>query len=228
MVDYKELDGGMKNYFESLKDFKPLSKEEERKLLMDYKLHNDIKARNRVIEANLKYTCSIVKNYCNQGLTFGELLSEANDGLLEAIERYDPEKDTKLICYSKLWTKQRMKEALEKQKNIIHINDKPSERDESAEDCVADDDEIYEMYDNEEELEQENIKKVIHDILDTLTDREKEIFMLLYGIDGQPPMTMSDVSKKYKLSKERIRQIHKKGMKKLRSELMMVGYQPYN
>lgn len=54
-----DIDECVENYFKNLKQFKPLKKEEERKLIEAYKLRNDISARNKLIEHNLKYACQI-------------------------------------------------------------------------------------------------------------------------------------------------------------------------
>jgi RNA polymerase sigma-32 factor len=98
-----DIDECVENYFKNLKQFKPLKKEEERKLIEAYKLRNDISARNKLIEHNLRYACQLANGYRNKGLSFGDLISEANNGLIDAIEKYDVNQDVKLISYSKWW-----------------------------------------------------------------------------------------------------------------------------
>ena len=60
-----DIDECIENYFKNLKKFKPLKKEEERKLIEAYKLRNDISARNKLIEHNLKYACQLANTYRN-------------------------------------------------------------------------------------------------------------------------------------------------------------------
>ena len=101
-----DIDETVKSYFDGLKEFKPLSKKEERELLWKYKIGNDISARNKLINANLRYACKMASAYRNRGVSFSDLISEANMGLIEAIDKFDMSNDVKIISYSKWWIMQ--------------------------------------------------------------------------------------------------------------------------
>ncbi|MFC1671214.1 RNA polymerase sigma factor RpoD/SigA [Spirochaetota bacterium] len=62
----------------------------------------------------------------------------------------------------------------------------------------------------------ESLHNALNDILETLTDSEKSILVMRYGLDGSPPMSLQQIGDKFSLSKERIRQIEKKAIRRLR------------
>jgi RNA polymerase primary sigma factor len=219
-----DIDECVENYFKNLKQFKPLKKEEERKLIEAYKLRNDISARNKLIEHNLKYACQLANTYRNKGLSFSDLISEANNGLIDAIEKYDIKQDVKLISYSKWWIIQRMQAALERENKL------PREtlEIESSEETFYND----EMYDENSCLEYEdndfdyneimNNKYLIERITSQISDRERDIIYRYYGINQNERYTLEEIGKEYKLTKERVRQIIDKAMTKMRSEALLI------
>lgn len=219
-----DIDECVENYFKNLKQFKPLKKEEERKLIEAYKLRNDISARNKLIEHNLKYACQLANTYRNKGLSFSDLISEANNGLIDAIEKYDIKQDVKLISYSKWWIIQRMQAALEREnklpREILEID--------SSEETFYNDD----MYDENSYLDYEdndfdyneimNNKYLIERITSQISDRERDIIYRYYGINQNERYTLEEIGKEYKLTKERVRQIIDKAMTKMRSEALLI------
>ncbi len=219
-----DIDECVENYFKNLKQFKPLKKEEERKLIEAYKLRNDISARNKLIEHNLKYACQLANTYRNKGLSFSDLISEANNGLIDAIEKYDIKQDVKLISYSKWWIIQRMQAALERENKL------PREtlEIESSEETFYND----EMYDENSCLDYEdndfdyneiiNNKYLIERITSQISDRERDIVYRYYGINLNERYTLEEIGKEYKLTKERVRQIIDKAMTKMRSEALLI------
>lgn len=219
-----DIDECVENYFKNLKQFKPLKKEEERKLIEAYKLRNDISARNKLIEHNLKYACQLANTYRNKGLSFSDLISEANNGLIDAIEKYDVKQDVKLISYSKWWIIQRMQAALERENKL------PREtlEIESSEETFYND----EMYEENSCLDYEdndfdyneivNNKYLIERITSQISDRERDIVYRYYGINQNERYTLEDIGKVYGLTRERVRQIVDKAMTKMRSEALLI------
>lgn len=219
-----DIDECVENYFKNLKQFKPLKKEEERKLIEAYKLRNDISARNKLIEHNLKYACQLANTYRNKGLSFSDLISEANNGLIDAIEKYDVKQDVKLISYSKWWIIQRMQAALERENKL------PREtlEIESSEETFYND-EIYEenscldYEDNDFDYNEiMNNKYLIERITSQISDRERDIVYRYYGINQHEKYTLEDIGKVYGLTRERVRQIVDKAMTKMRSEALLI------
>ena len=124
---FNDVDDTVRNYFNSLKDYKPLTKKEEHELIREYRINHNLNARNRLINSNLKYACKLASSYRNRGISYSDLISEANSGLIEAIDKFDLSKDVKLISYSKWWIMQKMQSAIEK-KNRLPEAELPEER----------------------------------------------------------------------------------------------------
>lgn len=228
MNNEQELDINecVQQYLTSLKNFKPLKKEEERQLLLAYKLRNDLNARNKLIESNLKYACKLANVYRNKGLSFGELISEANSGLLDAIEKYDIKQNVKLISYSKWWIIQRMQAALEKQ-NRMKKEDLPLEYNENSYFCDEniDNEDFYInsfIIENEQNIKDKNDKYLVERITSQISERERDMVYRYYGINYKEKLTLEDIGKEYGLTRERVRQIIEKAMVKMRSEAMLI------
>ena len=226
--DY-ETEKTIKSYFNTLKDFKPLSKKEEHELLMDYRVNNNLAARNKLINSNLRYACKLASAYRNHGLSFLDLISEANGGLIESIDKFDLSRDVKLISYSKWWIIQRMQSAIEK-RNRMPETDIPDER-ESIQ--VSDDDDTvsertratrYDTFliDDEVEEEEQDKMEFVEDIMSCLTERESDMVNMYFGRCGYSENTLDKIGKKYNLTKERVRQIIETSFKKLRTKSMLV------
>lgn len=224
-----DIDETVKSYFDGLKEFKPLSKKEERELLWKYKIGNDISARNKLINANLRYACKMASAYRNRGVSFSDLISEANMGLIEAIDKFDMSNDVKIISYSKWWIMQKMQAAIEK-RNRMPESEIPEERDtpilDDDEDTASenkkmtrDDSFIIETERCEDEREDLDF---IEEILRTLSERESDMVNMYFGRCGYDENTLDEIGKKYKLTKERVRQIIEGAFRKLRTKSMLV------
>ncbi len=81
----------------------------------------DNKAREQMIQANLRLVVKIAHDYSGYGLSLSDLVSEGNIGLMNAVERFDPEKGGKLSTYASWWIKQAIKRALANQSKTIRL-----------------------------------------------------------------------------------------------------------
>lgn len=113
-------DKALQNYLREISKYKTLSREEEHELGIKAK-NGDANALNRLIQSNLKFVVKIAARYQNRGLTLSELISEGNIGLIKAIEKFDPEKDIKLISYAIWWIKQRIMLAVSEKSSLIRV-----------------------------------------------------------------------------------------------------------
>lgn len=224
-----EIDDTVKLYFKDLKENKPLTKKEEHELLWKYKYNHDISARNKLINANLKYACQLASSYRNRGVCYSDLISEANDGLIEAIDKFDLKHDVKFFSYSKWWMMQKMQSAIDK-KNRMPESEIPEEKDTP----IMDDEDItakgkpqytYEdAFTTEEEMnEDENDRnRFLNELLSVLNEREYDMVNMYFGRNGYRQNTLEDIGKKYKLTKERVRQIIEGAFTKLRAKSMII------
>lgn len=113
-------DKALQNYLNEISKYKTLSREEEHELGIKAR-NGDAEAMNRLIQANLKFVVKIASRYQNRGLSLSELISEGNIGLIKAIEKFDPEKDIKLISYAIWWIKQRIMLAVSEKSSLIRV-----------------------------------------------------------------------------------------------------------
>ncbi len=113
-------DKALQKYLKEISKIKPLSAEEEKRLARLAK-KGDKDALNKLLLSNLKFVVKIAAKYQNRGLTLAELISEGNDGLIKAIEKFDPEKDIKLISYAVWWIRQRILQALAEKTSVVKL-----------------------------------------------------------------------------------------------------------
>lgn len=216
-------------YFEELKKYKPMTKAREKRLLKRCKKGN-IKARNEILESNLRFVFDIAKHYTGRGIPISDLISEGNMGLLRAIDKFDEERDVKFISYAVWWIRQAMLEAI-RRKNLIDFVDMEQDEDSnnSIENSFMNDDEDEEpsndkfSNENEEKVKErnENQKIVLSKIMSVLSDRERDIVESYYGINDKKELTLTDIGKIHNISVERTRQIKDNSIKKLRSKILL-------
>ena len=111
-------DGDIELYLQEIGRFPLLSEEEEVSLARRI-LEGDAKAREDMIQSNLRLVVSIAKCYSNCGLVLLDVIAEGNLGLLKAVERYNPESGRRFSTYASWWIKQTIRRALSsKVKNV--------------------------------------------------------------------------------------------------------------
>lgn len=221
----------VKIYYDDLKKYKPLTKAKEKRLLKLSRKGN-LKAKNEILEANLKFVFDIAKHYTGRGLSISELISEGNMGLLRAIEKFDEEKDIKFISYAVWWIRQAMLEAIKKKKMLMMVEIDPTDSNDNIFERKIADDEDERIggasdvgFSNEAEEYKKELKadqkEVIGKLLNSLNSREKEIIEHYYGLSNKRELTLNEIGKKYNLSSERVRQVKLTAIRKLRSSMMM-------
>lgn len=97
-----------------------LSAEEEARLAVRIR-EGDKKALEKLIKANLRFVVSVARNYQNQGLPLGELISEGNLGLIQAAKRFDEKRNFKFISYAVWWIRQAILRALADRSRITRV-----------------------------------------------------------------------------------------------------------
>ncbi len=113
-------DRALQHYLHQISKFKTLSREEEQDLARRAR-EGDQDAINQLTQANLKFVVKIASRFQNRGLSLSELISEGNIGLIKAIEKFDPDKDIKLISYAIWWIKQRIMLAVSEKSSLIRV-----------------------------------------------------------------------------------------------------------
>lgn len=210
-------------YFKEINKFKSLNKDEEYFLWERYRKYNDLTAKEKIINSNLKFVISIAKCYQGRGLSLSDLIAEGNYGLLRGIEKFDHKKGYKTISYSVWWIRQSILEAL-RERNGIEGEELPNEfefntsyNDEISKDELIDENFIEE--DDYSKFKQQELKDITNNLIQNLSQKEKIIIINYFGL-GEKPKTLEEIGSILNLTKERVRQIKEKALKKLRAEAL--------
>ncbi|MGQ9801017.1 MAG: sigma-70 family RNA polymerase sigma factor [Candidatus Saccharicenans sp.] len=117
----------IKLYLEEISKIPPITEEEERLLGQKIK-EGDPEALRRLVEGNLRFVVSYVKRYQGMGLSLLDLINEGNLGLVEAAQRFDPDRNVKFISYAVWWIRQAIVHALSQASHSYNLPQKVSDR----------------------------------------------------------------------------------------------------
>lgn len=110
----------LKRYYHEISQTPLLTAAEERELSRQVKQGN-AEAKRRLVEANLRFVVKMAIPYSSQGLSLEDLIQEGNLGLLEGIERFDPEKGFRLTTYVSWWIRLAIQRAIEQKSQPIRV-----------------------------------------------------------------------------------------------------------
>lgn len=113
-------DDSVRLYLREIGKIPLLSAEEELELAKRV-LEGDKKAKDKMVESNMRLVVSIAKRYGGRGLDFLDLIQEGNTGLLRAVEKFDPDKGFKFSTYATWWIRQAITRAIADQARTIRI-----------------------------------------------------------------------------------------------------------
>ena len=261
------VDDSVKQYLKEIGMYPLLSAEQEL-LLAERVSRGDARARQRLIEANLRLVVSIAKRYSNQGLPLLDLIQEGNIGLMRATQKFDYKRGFRFSTYATWWIRQAISRTIAEHSRCIHIPVhvveliykikriarriyqeqgiealpeqiaaevgllpervvellNASEQPISLDAPMADDEE-YHLADTIEDhtapllVDQPSyvlLQEQIDQALTVLNPRERVIIEMRYGLKDGHSLSLDEVSTIFRLTRERIRQIEVKALRKLR------------
>ena len=271
-------EGGLSGYLNQIKKFPMLDAEEEYILAKSWKERGDLKSAEKLVTSHLRLVAKIAMGYRGYGLPVGEIISEGNVGLMQAVKKFDPEKGFRLATYAMWWIKASIQEYilrswslvkigtttaqkklffnLKKLKNqiaprsegdlrdehvseianklnvskdeVVSMNRRLSGKEHSLNAPIGEDGDQWQDWVVDKEMDQElkfaqqeemeQRRDLLKDSIKILNEREKEILYSRRLTDK--PLTLEDLSKKFKISRERIRQIENKAFEKLQKHML--------
>lgn len=199
---------------------KPLTKKEEDHYLA-LAAQGDLDARNILIERNLRLVAHIMKKYYAQSADQEDLISIGTIGLIKGISTFDASKGARLATYAARCAENEILMYFRSQRKSaqdVSLSDYIETGSDGAAlslmDVVAEDMDLLERISTREQICQ--LREALQS---ALTDQEREVIQLRYGLNGNPPMRQREVSEVTGISRSYISRIEKRALHKLRKEI---------
>ena len=199
---------------------KPLTAQEEAHYL-ELSAKGDIEARNVLIERNLRLVAHIMKKYYAQVSDQEDLISIGTIGLIKAINTYRPEKKIKLATYASRCIENEILmhfRAQRKSSHDVSLSDYIETGTDGAAlslmDVVSQEEDLAETFCNREQAQ------LVGKLVDTcLTEQERQVICMRYGLGGNSPLRQREVAKATGISRSYVSRIEKRALEKLRKAL---------
>jgi RNA polymerase sigma-32 factor len=114
-------DGGLSRYLTEIRKFPMLTKDEEFMLAKAWREHEDSEAAHRLVTSHLRLVAKIAMGYRGYGLPIGEVISEGNVGLMQAVKKFEPDKGFRLATYAMWWIRASIQEYILRSWSLVKM-----------------------------------------------------------------------------------------------------------
>ena len=113
--------GGLTRYLEEIRQFPMLEPQQEYMLAKSWREHGDRDAAHKLVTSHLRLVARIAMGYRGYGLPIGEVVSEGNVGLMQAVKRFDPDKGFRLATYAMWWIRASIQEYILRSWSLVKM-----------------------------------------------------------------------------------------------------------
>ncbi|HEX5931574.1 MAG TPA: RNA polymerase sigma factor RpoH [Methyloceanibacter sp.] len=113
--------GGLTRYLEEIRQFPMLEPQQEYMLAKSWREHEDRDAAHQLVTSHLRLVARIAMGYRGYGLPIGEVISEGNVGLMQAVKRFDPDKGFRLATYAMWWIRAAIQEYILRSWSLVKM-----------------------------------------------------------------------------------------------------------
>ena len=121
-------ESGLSRYLQEIKRFPMLEPQEEYMLAKRWREHGDREAAHKLVTSHLRLVAKIAMGYRGYGLPIGEVISEGNVGLMQAVKRFEPEKGFKLATYAMWWIRASIQEYILRSWSLVKMGTTASQK----------------------------------------------------------------------------------------------------
>lgn len=121
-------EGGLSRYLDDIRRFPMLEPQEEYMLAKRWVEHEDKEAAHKMVTSHLRLVAKIAMGYRGYGLPVGEVISEGNVGLMQAVKRFDPEKGFRLATYAMWWIRASIQEYILRSWSLVKMGTTASQK----------------------------------------------------------------------------------------------------
>ncbi len=121
-------EGNLTRYLQEIRKFPMLAPEEERSLAYRWRDQGDIAAEHKLVTSHLRMVAKIAMGYRGYGLPLGELISEGNVGMMQAMKRFDPDRGFRLSTYATWWIRAAMQEYILHSWSLVKMGTTPAQK----------------------------------------------------------------------------------------------------
>jgi RNA polymerase sigma-32 factor len=114
-------EGGLSRYLTEIRKFPMLSKDEEFMLAKRWQEHEDPEAAHKMVTSHLRLVAKIAMGYRGYGLPIGEVISEGNVGLMQAVKKFDPDRGFRLATYAMWWIRASIQEYILRSWSLVKM-----------------------------------------------------------------------------------------------------------
>lgn len=206
-----------KRYVAEIKKAQVISREDETKLILDAQA-GSLKARNVIIESNLRFAVQVARQYQGMGLEMEDLIAFANIGLFEAVDRFDTSKNVKFITFAVWYIRAELQKALNDLSRTVRIPSHRTATEEYSTKSISTpvgDDENKETYADRylaadevrSSRDREDLKFDIDRALAQLKPKQEEALRRNYGLGVEYAQSMEQIGEEMGITNERARQL---------------------